>query len=578
MEKRLILAVLLMSAVIMLTNLLFPPADPPEGAGTGADTVPVQAPPSGRAAVPAVPALATPGITAAPADTVVVGSDLYRFAFSTRGAALVQADLLRYPSYVDEGTPVQLVPEGSEDFLANRLVVGGDTIDLASAAFQPSARSLRLPEGGEPATLRFTYEGSDGFGAEITYTFRPDRYVVGVQGRITGLGGRPAVLLTSLGPGLAPNEASDHRNEQQLAAVTRVPGHLERVLLHKVEGTRSLGEGLTWAGIKDKYFLAAIVAGEETPLSSAVVTHLPDTQLAYPDQEDPVAVPQAELITFLPLGTDGTFAYQTYVGPQEYERLAVLGVDLENVTQYAYRWLEPIIRPVAAAVLWVLETLHDTLGVAYGWVLVLFGVLMRVVLWPLNAKAMRAQMKNMAVQPLMQEIREKHKDDPQKQQEAMLRLYKEHGFNPVAGCLPMLVPFPVLITLFFVFQNTIAFRGAEFLWLPDLSLRDPLYILPVILVVSAFGLQWVSAHLSGMEQNPQMKMMMYFMPVMMGVIFISLPAGLNLYYAVTQVASIPQQVMIAKERGKAQEKIRSSDPPPAPAPPGRGRGKSKRRA
>src|SRR5690606_16280841 len=227
-----------------------------------------------------------------------------------------------------------------------------------------------------------------------------------------------------------------------------------------------------------------------------------------------------------------------------------------------------------AAVLWVLNTLHNTLGVAYGWVLVIFGVMMRILLWPLNAKAMRAQMKNMAVQPLLQEIRDKYKNDPQKQQEAMLALYKEHGFNPFAGCLPMLVPFPVLITLFFVFQNTIAFRGAEFLWLPDLSLKDPLYILPMILVVSMFGLQWVSAHLSGMEQNPQMKMMMYFMPIMMGVIFFALPAGLNLYYAVTQVASIPQQVMIARERRRAQEELKKA-PPKLSTPGGGGRKKSR---
>src|SRR5690606_30873275 len=101
--------------------------------------------------------------------------------------------------------------------------------------------------------------------------------------------------------------------------------------------------------------------------------------------------------------------------------------------------------------------------------------------WPLNARAMRAQMKNMEFQPLVMEIKQKYANDPQKQQEAMVALYKEKGFNPFSGCLPLLIPFPVLITLFFVFQNTIAFRGAPFLWLDDLSLRDPYNILPVIL-------------------------------------------------------------------------------------------------
>lgn len=576
MEKRLILAVLMMSAVIMLTNLLFPPPEPQAEGGSAGDSAVVAASPG--AAGPLAGGLVAPAPVTGPADSVVVTSDLYRYVLSTRGGALLSAELLEYRSYVDEGEPVQLVPPGTTDFLAHRLVVGGDTLDLRAAPFQASARSVQVDEAGGPRSVQLAYGQPGGLGAEITYTFHPDRYVVEVQGRILGLGGRSAELLTRLGPGLAPNEAFDHHNEQQLAAVTRVPGDVERVLLRKVEGTQSLGSGLTWAGIKDKYFLAAVIPGEQTPFSGAVVRGLPATTLTYPERDETVQVPQAELVTALPLGADGAFAYQTYLGPQEYDRLAAAGYDLENVTQYAYRWLEPIIRPVVALILWVLETLHNTLGLAYGWVLVLFGVLMRIVLWPLNAKAMRAQMKNMGVQPLLQEIREKYRDDPQKQQEAMLKLYKEHGFNPLAGCLPMLVPFPVLITLFFVFQNTIAFRGAEFLWLPDLSLRDPYYILPLILIVSAFGLQWVSAHLSGMEQNPQMKMMMYVMPVMMGVIFISLPAGLNLYYSVTQVASIPQQVLIAKERRRAQEEMKKSSPrSPSPTPAG-SRGKGRRRA
>src|SRR5690606_31441000 len=113
------------------------------------------------------------------------------------------------------------------------------------------------------------------------------------------------------------------------------------------------------------------------------------------------------------------------------------------------------------------------------WVLVLFGVLIRILLWPLNARAMRSQLKNMELQPRLKEIQDKYKNDPQRLQQVMLRLYKEEGFNPFGGCLPLLIPFPVLITLFFVFQATIEFRGVSFLWLPDLSRPDPYYILPI---------------------------------------------------------------------------------------------------
>ena len=129
----------------------------------------------------------------------------------------------------------------------------------------------------------------------------------------------------------------------------------------------------------------------------------------------------------------------------------------------------------------VLTYLHTQFSMGYGWVLIVFGVMMRVVLFPLNHKAMKAQLRNMAVQPLVKQIQDKHKDNPEKLQKEMMKLYKEHGFNPLAGCLPMLLPWPVLIALFFVFQNTIELRGVPFLWLPDLSAKDPFYVLHVLL-------------------------------------------------------------------------------------------------
>jgi YidC/Oxa1 family membrane protein insertase len=159
----------------------------------------------------------------------------------------------------------------------------------------------------------------------------------------------------------------------------------------------------------------------------------------------------------------------------------------------------------------------------------------------------------MAVQPLVTEIQAKYKEQPEKLQKEMMKLYREHGFNPLAGCLPMLLPWPILIALFFVFQNTIELRGVEFLWLPDLSAPDPLYLLPLFLGVSMFLMQWVSMRTLD-TVNPQMKMMMWMMPIMMIFIFFRLASGLNLYYATANIATIPQQMWIANERKKVQAK------------------------
>ena len=170
------------------------------------------------------------------------------------------------------------------------------------------------------------------------------------------------------------------------------------------------------------------------------------------------------------------------------------------------------------------------------------------------------------LQPELQEVQKRYKNEPEKQREALVKLYQQHGmspFSPIMGCLPMLLPMPVLFALFFVFQNTIEFRGVSFLWLPDLSLRDPLYIMPLFMGVSMLVLSWIGMRAA--PPNPQTKMMSYMMPAVMTMVLLNFASGLNLYYAVQNVAALPQQWMLTRERMKA------APPTAAAAPPLRGR-------
>lgn len=556
MEKqRIFMALLLTAMVLVVHSWLFPPAPPPEGTGT--DSVATATSPRPAGAPVRAPVQAPGAAAAVPARAVEVSSPLFRYQFSTRGAALTAAELKRYASYVQPGN-VQLIPQGTADVLAHRVVVGRDTVDLSGLPFTASAPGLDLSRPGSPRELVFTYAQPGGMGVEVTYTFRPDDYRVGVRGRVTGVP-EGATLLTGLGPGLAPHDAPEHGSAQELAVVGWTGEGIETTYLRKVEGRDSLEGGpFRWAALKDRYFLMALIPGTGQAFSEIAVRDVPD--VTYRSEGEMHEAPRARTTTAMRLGPGGAFAFEAYLGPQEHDRLAAAGNELEEVNPYGYRWLRPVIRPIAAVILWILNELHNNLGIAYGWVLVIFGVMMRVVTWPLNAKAMRAQMRNMEKQPILQErmkeIQAKHADDPAKQQQEMFALYREMDMTPMSmfsGCLPMLVPFPVLITLFFVFQSAIEFRGASFGWLPDLSLKDPYYILPIFLVVSMFVLQWVSTKLSGMEQNAQMKMMMYFMPLFMGALFWAFPSGLNLYYATTNVASLPQQYLIAMERRRVAD-------------------------
>jgi YidC/Oxa1 family membrane protein insertase len=228
-----------------------------------------------------------------------------------------------------------------------------------------------------------------------------------------------------------------------------------------------------------------------------------------------------------------------------------LGRRLDRASPYGWIF-KPIVMPVSVWITKLLLWMHQFLHLGYGLVLILFGVLVRLALWPLNQKAMMSSVAMQSIQPHMKDIQTRHKDDPTRQQQEMMKLYKEHKVNPLGGCLPMLLPFPILIALFFVFANTIELRGVSFLWLPDLSLRDPYYIIPVVMGASMWALSKLGQ--IGMPPNPQAKMMTTIMPVMMTFLFLNFASGLNLYYAVSNLVSLPQQYLINQARQREMDR------------------------
>jgi len=570
-EIRFLLAVVLMIAVLVVTNLMYPPIPPEELPGYQApdSTVAVQPTTSDyqnpREEAPSeleIPSQlplegptgsdpeVVPGRNASSAEagslqkTVLVESPLYEYTFSTRGGRLLSARMPNFPSFTFEGAVELIRPEGP-GALGARVLVGPDTLDLRQLEFQVEpAEGLVLSENGGPQELHLSYQHpTHPFHYEVTYTFHPDLYLIEVSGQIEGVDA--AVVYTELGSGIPFNEQQE-KDEKRAAAY--VLSHLQEgiraQLLNKVQAVQVEEGPFFWTAFKSKYFVIALLAGsseEEEAYLGGVIAR------------DGAGEFEALLTVAQAVKGDGSFSYRLFMGPQEFSRLTSLGEGMQNVNPYGWKFIRPVIRPFVGIIMAILSFFHENLNLGYGWVLILFGLLMRVVLFPLNQKAMRSQIKNMAVQPLIQEIQAKYKDQPEKLQKEMMKLYKDHGFNPLGGCLPMLLPWPVLITLFFVFQNTIELRGVPFLWLPDLSAPDPYFILPVFLGVSMFLLQWVSMK-SMTQVNQQMKMMMYFMPIMMVFIFFQLASGLNLYYSVANIATLPQQMWIAGERKKAQAK------------------------
>ena len=583
---RFVLAITLMFLVMLTTNVLFPPVVPDEPAS------PDSASAAGTEAItdrePSEPIPTIPEIAPSPSEVpeaevpeaienealpeeqrVVVTSPLYRFEFSNFGARLHAAEMSQFEPLNHDGL-LDLIPDGAEGYLGQKLVVGSDTLDLSRVPFTVEPEDgLTLEAGADAQILRFTYQHpTSAFRFETEYEFSPDEYMVRVRGRASGLD-RP-LLLTDLGDGLAFAEADSAMEAREMGYVyNHVQEGINETLTSKAE--RMIVEGpLLWGALRNKFFLLAILAGEsneavteESYLGGLVVEVDTLVYRSFWGGESSRAagfqVTAAQVV-----GAEGDFAYRLFLGPQDFEMLSAIGWDMQNVNPYGWPFFQTILKPFVSLITKILIWVHSNLNLGYGWVLILFGVGMRIVLFPLNQKAMKSQLKNMAVQPLLKEIQEKYKDNPEKLQKEMKKLYTEHGFNPFGGCLPMLLPWPMLIAFFFVFQSTIELRGVPFLWLPDLSTKDPTYVLPFFLGASMFLMQYVSFK-SMDTPNPQMKMMMYIMPPMMIFIFMNLASGLNLYYATANVATIPQQMYIARERKKMQAMKPLGRSPPSPS-------------
>ncbi len=563
-EMRFVLAIGLMLAVLIGTNRLFPPppmedvavTSPVETgeAHTGPDSGSLPRSPQVSDSQPSVVPGGDEGAEeeplvaedeSLPVLNVVVEGPLYRYVFTSRGAQLISAELLDFQA-INRSGPVQVVPDGASGYLGSKVVVEQDTLDLTDVVFRVEpAGGLNLTAESGPKPLAFVYDHPSGnFTYRVSYTFDPDDYTIGIRGSMDGV--TRALLVTDLGEGLAYAEADSALEQRSMAYVyNHLQDGIRSTMLDKADPEIIEGP-LVWAAFRSKFFVTAMLSGARDE-------DVDDTGYLGGLLVRPADLPERARVGVARTVSGGEeYAYRLFIGPQQYALLSSLGDGMEEVNPYGWRFFRPIIRPFVSIIMTVLTYLHTQFSMGYGWVLIVFGVMMRVVLFPLNHKAMKAQLRNMAVQPLVKQIQDKHKDNPEKLQKEMMKLYKEHGFNPLAGCLPMLLPWPVLIALFFVFQNTIELRGVPFLWLPDLSAKDPFYVLPVLLAVSMFLMQWISLR-SLDTDNPQMKMMMYIMPPMMLFIFMNLASGLNLYYATANIATLPQQIWIARERKRMRQ-------------------------
>ncbi|HMB93875.1 MAG TPA: membrane protein insertase YidC [Rhodothermales bacterium] len=486
------------------------------------------------------------------AQLITVDSDLYQAQFSTKGGTLVSFVLKEYFKF-DQETPVQLVDSSAAGALSMVFTTPtSHLIDTRTLFFEPSFNddTLRVTEAG--ASLSFETKLGSGT-IRQTYTFTPEEYDVGL--RIEQI--NPSAFQTDDGYELAWNgalpftESATNRKEEaiKLGAYARSGGEVEGIALDSdTFEEMTLRGDVSWIAVKNKYFTATVMP--ETPAREAELVGE-----RFGELDDPGLRESYRASLLMPAPTAEADEFTMYLGPLEFYRISKFDRGLYGMVDYGWDAFAWMTRPLAKFIFIPFFTFLSGFISNFGLVIIIFAITIKMLLYPLTKTSYRSMARMRELQPLMQEIKEKYADDPQKQQEATMKMYREQKVNPLGGCLPMLLQYPIIIALWQFLQQSIEIRQQGFLWANDLSAPDVILNLPFTIpfygdYVAGFTL------LMGLSLVVQMrvqatptagmqgKMLMYFMPIMLFVIFNSLPSGLSLYYLCYNVITAIQQKYI----------------------------------
>ncbi len=293
---------------------------------------------------------------------------------------------------------------------------------------------------------------------------------------------------------------------------------------------------ISFTGVETNYFLAAMIPAADTPVSCHVERI----------RGQGWGIMRSELrfaeATLAP-GRSTVFKVQNYMGPKRFRTLQSVGHDLEHAVDFGWFWMQPICHVLLAMLLTFQSWVNN-----WGLAIIMLTVVIKVVLIPLTHRSFTSAERMKALKPEVDKISEKHKDDPQAKQQAIMGLYKTHKVNPLGGCLPSLLQMPIWIALYNTLRTSPELYRAEFFgWIDDLSSPDPYFVTPVLMGAMMF-LQQRFTPMTG--DSAQAKMMMYFMPIMFAGMMLFLPSGLTLYILVNTTLSIAHQLLIHRSRSK----------------------------
>ena len=463
-----------------------------------------------------------PRVPAAAATRYRFKTDRFDAQISNEGAAVTSWVLGEYQDPLTK-SPVDLIPAGKS---ALHVVVG-----VSGGSFDYSAAPFRLA-GGSEMEGRVSFVAEDSSGIRVTKTYRKtsDPAVLDLEVRISAIPELGPVRYR-IGWGSPLPRTEETAKPQEFTGVAYLGAKLETIDSGKLakDGMKRFEGNVRWAGERSKYFLAAVIPDSAT---------VPEVVIL-PDRDKK---PTAWLAGAAAPGTEIVRHARIYAGAIDVERLSRIGAGLDETANLGWKWIVPLSKLLLGALVW----LHGFIP-NYGIAIILLSVLTKLIFHPLSHSSLRTMKVMHRLQPQIDAMRERYKDDPAKLNQAMMNLYKEHKVNPLGGCLPMLLQLPVFLALYQVLLHAVELRAAGFVgYITDLSAPDvlmhlggfPVSLMPILMTGSTYLLQ------SQTPVAPQQRLMMYFMPVMMLYIMYGLPSGVILYWTVNNLVSALQQYIV----------------------------------
>jgi YidC/Oxa1 family membrane protein insertase len=484
---------------------------------------------------------------------LTIETDLYKAKISSKGGLIREWEFKNYKTW--DGHPVQLVDYEKEgDFSLLFVTTDGKKINTRELYFDVPFRhgeQIKL-EGDREYSISLILPTNTGGSIVKTLVFRNGRYDLEAKYQFQKMADVIAFeyqIVWETGLRYAEHNSID---ESSFAAAYAYAGK-ELIEINASnfteKPTRDFAGVVDWVATRNKYFAVAIIPEPGTSDGA----YLEGTRVHAPDKGE---IERYSISVKMPFkgGVEESASFRVFLGPLDIDLLRSYDIGLEGIMSLGWVW---IIRPISEYIMLpLMSALHYVIP-NWGLVIIVFTIIIKIVLHPLTKSSMKSMKKMQALQPMMEEIREKYKDDPQKMNMAIMNLYREYGVNPAGGCLPLLLQFPILIALYNVFRGAIELRQAEFVWwIRDLSVPDVILTLPFTIpffgITNVSGLALLMVITMYIQQkmsvkDPRQKMMVWLMPIMFTLLFNSFPSGLNLYYFVFNVLSIGQQMYINKQ-------------------------------